>query len=135
MNRVVRVTLSGSFHKDPVGLETAYLELIQNQCQILSPHRIDFEDEGSLFVRHSSEEDDSIMSIETHHLRSIGQSDFLWLHAPDGYIGLSTALEIGYAHAQHIPIFSATPIDDQTLAVFVLPMPSVFMALRHIDTA
>lgn len=38
------------------------------------------------------------------HLAAIRQSDFLYLYNPCGYIGINTALEVGYAHAHGIPI-------------------------------
>lgn len=135
MKTVIRATLSGSFHKDSIGLQLAYDELVHNQCQVLSPHRLDFIDESALFVRDSAEQDESIRSLEAHHLRAIAQSDFLWVHAPEGYVGKSTAMEIGYAVGLGKPIFSAHEIEDQTLAVFVEQKPSVFMAIASLQRA
>jgi nucleoside 2-deoxyribosyltransferase len=132
MQRVIRATLSGSFHRDFEGLEKAYSELVSNQCQVLSPHSLDFEDHKVLFVRHETEEDESVYQIEQHHLRSIAQSDMLWLHAPDGYVGMSSAMEIGYAIAKKIPVYSSVEINDQTLSAYVKICPSVFSALTDI---
>ncbi|MBC7943401.1 hypothetical protein H7X68_02810 [Candidatus Saccharibacteria bacterium] len=128
--QIIRVTLSGSFHKDPEGLQRAYNELARNQCQVLSPHRLDFVDHSVLFVRDVAEKLDSVYSLETHHLRAIAQSDFLWIHAPEGYIGISTAMEVGYATALNIPIFTSSLIKDKTIFMFITKIESVFMAIE-----
>lgn len=72
--RVIRCTLSGSFHKDRDGLLAAYDELIATGCQVLSPHWLDFDDENTLFVRDEAEKSLSEETIERHHLLAISQS-------------------------------------------------------------
>lgn len=133
MQKIIRATLSGSFHKDIKGLQRAYNELACNQCQVLSPHRLDFETESVLFVRDISEKAETNLDLEKHHLLSISQSDFLWVHAPRGYVGISTAMEVGYAAALNIPIFSNSVIEDQTIAMFIKKIDSVFMALEVLN--
>jgi len=133
MQRIIRATLSGSFHKDVEGLQRAYNELACNQCQILSPHKLDFETSSVLFVRDISEKAETDFNLEKHHLLAISQSDFLWVHAPCGYIGISTAMEVGYAAAINIPIFSSSFIEDQTLSMFIKKIDSVFMALEVLN--
>jgi len=46
--------------------------------------------------------------IEDSHLRSILKSDFVWITAPDGKLGPSTAFEIGYAIAHGVPVYTST---------------------------
>lgn len=133
MQQIVRTTLSGSFHKDSKGLQRAYNELARNQCQILSPHRLDFEDHSALFVRDIAEKNDSAHSLEVHHLRAIAQSDFLWVHLPEGYIGPSTAMEVGYATALGIPVFASCRVDDNALVGFITKVDSVFRALEILN--
>lgn len=128
----LKVTLSGSFHRDGEGLAREYRELALAQCQILSPRTLDFEDPSLLFVRHAVEKQDSIRTVELHHLQAIALSDFLWVHAPDGYIGTSGALEIGYALARGIPVFSAEEAEDPTLKSFITKVPSVFAAIEQL---
>lgn len=134
MQEIIRATLSGSFHKDTEGLQRAYNELARNQCQILSPHRLNFQDHSMLFVRDVAEKNDSVRSLETHHLRAISQSNFLWVHAPEGYIGLSSAMEVGYAAALEVPIFTSSPIEDRMLSTFIIKVESVFMAIENLKS-
>ena len=130
-SKPIKVTLSGSFHKNPHGLAREYRELIQNQCQVLSPRSLDFEDESLLFVRNRVERQDSVNRIESFHLQAIALSDFLWLHAPHGYVGISGAMEIGYAIALGIPVYSTVDLQDQTLNSFITKVPSVFAAIEQ----
>lgn len=131
--QVIRCTLSGSFHKDPILLRRTYQELAQNGCQILSPHVVDFEHLDEVFVKHHTETTITAEFLETHHLLSIAQSNFLWVFCPDGYIGLSSSFEIGYAAAKNIPIFSNSKPTDTTLSLYVEVVPSVFAALEKIE--
>lgn len=130
--KVIRCVLSGSFHGDMTGMEKAYLELVTCGCQVLSPHRMQFIEKDSEFIRDEAEEHLEVSRIETHHLTSIRQADFLWIHVNNGYIGISTALEIGYAHASHVPIFAASSPKEEVLNQFVTKVPSVFEAIERL---
>lgn len=131
--KVIRCVLSGSFRKNRPGLISAYSELVTCGCQVLSPHRLEFSSEKALFVKDKAEEHLSEETIESHHLVSIKQSDFVWLHAPEGYIGLSTALEIGYAAAHHVPVFTNTELSEPVFRPFVHIVPSVYRGLETLS--
>lgn len=128
---IARVVLSGSFHRDRDGLERAYIELLHTTCQVLSPHRLDFDKAD--FVRNSAEQELSARSIEDYHLLGIKQADFVWLHAPEGYIGRSTAFEIGYAYAVGTPVFSKTDVSDVMLQEYITRCTSVYDAKRLVS--
>jgi nucleoside 2-deoxyribosyltransferase len=97
----------------------------------LSPRRIEF-DEGE-FVRDAAESRLSVRAIEDNHLVALEQSDMMWLHAPDGYVGTSGAFEIGYALAKGIPIFSNQTVNDVALREYIHCVPSVYAAKRLIS--
>ena len=128
---VVRAVLSGSFSKDREGLQRAYDELVTCGCQVLSPHRLDFDDDV-VFIRDRAEDGMSPEALERHHLLSIKQADFLWVHAPEGGVGVSTAFEIGYALGLNIPIFSTQLINESNLQPFVQSVASVYAAVRQV---
>lgn len=130
--QVIRCVLSGSYRRDYVMLERDYRELIMCGCQVLSPHRLDFENNDDSFVKDVSESDISIENIEMHHLLSIKQSDFVWLHCPEGYLGLSAAMEIGYASALNTPVFCKTKPREKVFESFVTVVDSVFMAIESL---
>jgi nucleoside 2-deoxyribosyltransferase len=108
----------------------AYHELVTNGCQVLSPHRLDFSNVDALFVRDTAEVSLTEEIIERHHLLAITQSDFLWLHTPNGYIGLSTAFEIGYAASRGIPVFSSVAPSEKVFESFIQVVPSVYRVIN-----
>lgn len=123
---IARVVISGTFRRDRLGLERLYHELISTGCQVLSPRRIEFDDEE--FVRDVAEKRLSVKAIEDNHLVALEQSDMMWLHAPDGYVGISGAFEVGYALAKGIPVFSSQNVKDVALREYIQVVPSVFAA-------
>jgi hypothetical protein len=129
-SETTRAVLCGSYRKDQAGLLRAYRELVDTHCQVLSPHTLDFDD--AEFVRDGATEDMPARILEDYHLMSIRQADFVWLHAPDGYIGLSAAFEIGYALAHHVPVFTRALLQDENLRNYVEIIPSVFEAKERI---
>lgn len=114
-----RAVLCGSFRRDGVGLRGALAQLKACGCEVLSPRSIDFVAEIDGFVLTEDELDDDPWVIETRHIAAVRAADFLWLHAPDGYIGPSAALEVGIAHSLDIPVWADTAPVDHTIAQFV----------------
>lgn len=57
--------------------------------------------------------------VQERHFAAIDESAFLWVVVEGGYVGLSTALEIGYAARGGVPIFCAEPPSDLTLRSMV----------------
>ena len=124
-----RAVLCGSYTRDRDGLLRAYDELVVTGCQVLSPRRIQFDDDP-VFVRNAAEQGMSPLEIGTGHLLAICQADFVMIYAPDGYVGLSAAMEIGFATAQECPVFSRTAPQDIALRGLVKVVPSVYDALQ-----
>lgn len=127
----LRVVLCGTFRRDREGLEAAFAALEQDYT-LLSPRSLDFVNPDDEFVRLASERDESVLSVEERHLEAVRQSDFVWLHAPDGYVGRSAALEIGHAHALGIPVYSQTAPEDQTLRAFVTVVQAPAQVRQHL---
>jgi len=120
--------LCGSYTRDREGLFRAYDELIATGYQVLSPRRMWFDDDAA-FVRDTAEQGISPQAIEIWHLSAIRQANFVMLHAPKGYVGLSAAMEIGFATAQDCPVFSRTAPQDIALRGLVKVVPSVYDVL------
>lgn len=129
---VVRCVLSGSFRRSTEELEREYQELALAGCQILSPHRLDFVDVNTDFVKDAAEETLSVQEIEQHHLLALRQADFVWLHCPAGYVGPSAAFELGYALAHGKPVFGKTVPEEEVFRSYVQAVPSVFMVLQKL---
>lgn len=127
-----RVVICGSYHRNPAGLRRLFRELEATGCRILSPLSLDF-DASKAVVRADSEADFTVEELEKYHLRAIREADFIMLHAPEGYVGLSAAFELGYAAASGKPVFCKQPPTDDMLASQVRQVGSVFESLEAIS--
>lgn len=126
-----RVVLTGSFRRDRPGLRRLFRECEATGCRVLSPISLDFDD--AEFVRARAEQDLSPTELERFHLRALRDADFIMLHAPGGYIGLSSAYELGFADALGKPTFSLHAPADAMLASCVRTVGSVFEALEQLQ--
>lgn len=125
-----KIVVCGSFHKDADGLRRLFKELEVCGCRILSPVSLDFTDLSDAVVSTNNENDLSIGELEKYHLRTIRDADLVWLHAPEGYVGISAAYEIGYANALQKPVFCFTKLADEMLQTRVIGAKSVFEGLE-----
>lgn len=125
------VALCGSFRRDRSGLEREYEALTSAGCRVLSPMDIDWavERDGFVLAQHEVHEEPS--SVEEAHLWAMRAADFVWLYAPGGYVGRSASMELGYAHALGLPIFTRRLPDDVTLAGLVVKVDSVEAAVAY----
>ena len=123
-NHRAQVVLSGSYRKDFEGLKRSYEELRDLNCEILSPSNVVAVNEIDGFVFMQGEESQAPDTVEAHRLDAIQKSQFMWLHAPSGYVGTSAALEIGFAHATGVPVYSRELVSDAVLRRFVEVVPS-----------
>lgn len=93
------VTLSGSFRKHLDYILKVRKVLVDNGVEVLSPRFTEPKNPGEEFVVFSGEEGMAPLELERHHLHSIEQCDALIVCDPEGYVGASALIEIGYAQA------------------------------------
>ena len=120
----LKVVLCGSFRRDELGLRRVFAELT-HRYDLLSPVGLDFVDPSAEFVRLGHEVHRGAREIEDAHLGAISNADFVWLHAPDGYVGTSAALELGHARALGVPVFCSDAPVDEMLREYVRVVDSV----------
>jgi NTP pyrophosphatase (non-canonical NTP hydrolase) len=113
------VVLCGTFRKDPEGLKRTFEQLRDLGCRILSPGNVEIVSEADGFVFMRGEEMETPERLELKHLDAIQHARFIWLHAPEGYVGPTAALEIGFARASGIPVFSSEMPKDVVFQKFV----------------
>lgn len=104
INGVVRqefrnVTLSGSFRKHLSYIIKIRKQLIDIHVQVLSPRFTEPKNPGEEFIVFTGEEGLSPLELERHHLNSISRCDALVICDPEGYVGASALIEIGYAQS------------------------------------
>lgn len=129
---MLTAAVSGSFHRHMEVISRAVHELAALSVRVLSPadprvvaHRGEF-----LFV--ASDRVRSVRLVQDRHLESIRAADFLWLICPDGYVGQSASMEIGFAAGAGVPIFATRAPGDLTLREYVAVVPTLSEALNRV---
>jgi len=113
------IVISGSYRKDFESIRQTFEEFRDLGCTILSPSNVSIVSEQDGFVYMKGEEAETPENIEDRHLKAIQKANFVWLHTPEGYVGPSAALEVGFAHAAGVPVYTKELPNDKTLQSFV----------------
>lgn len=124
------VTVSGSFRKAMSEVQSAVEWFTDAGALVLSPADPRIVDSFGDFVFVASDQVRRLRTVQARHLASVAASDLLWLVAPEGYVGQSAAMEIGYAAAHQVPIFCTEVPIDLTLRQWVITVASQAEALR-----
>lgn len=127
--------VSGSFHRHMGAITAAVHELASLSVRVLSPAdpRVVAAQGEFLFV--ASDRVRSVRLVQDRHLESIRAANFLWLVCPDGYIGQSASMEVGFAAAAGVPIFATHPPSDLTLREYVTIVPTLAAALQRVEAS
>jgi hypothetical protein len=128
----LKVTISGSFSRHLADIQLAVSEFEAAGARVLSPSQPTIVDSVDGFVFVASDRHRSPRLVQDRHLASIAQSDLLWLVCPDGYVGQSASLEIGYAVASGIPVWASCLPGDLTLRQYVGLRQSCMEALHGV---
>jgi hypothetical protein len=67
--------------------------------------------------------------VESRHLDATAQADFVWLIAPDGYIGVSAAVEVTHAFHHGTPVYTVDTVWEPAVKRMVRRVPSAQAAL------
>ena len=132
---MLTATVSGSFHRHMEAITSAVRELATLSIRVLSPAdpRVVAEQGEFLFV--ASDRVRSVRLVQDRHLESIRAANFLWLVCPDGYVGQSASMEVGFAAAIGVPIFTTYAPSDLTLREYVNVVPNLSAALRRVEAS
>jgi hypothetical protein len=122
---MINATVSGSFHRHMPAIYSAVNELRSADVRVLSPSDPRVVDYLRDFLFVASDRTRYKKLVQQRHFEAINNSDFLWLVCPDGYVGVSAAMEIGWALNAGIPIFAERAPIDVTAEDFVRVVPSL----------
>jgi hypothetical protein len=125
------VVVSGSFHRHMDKITAAIHEFAAQSVRVLSPSdpRIVAHQGEFLFV--ASDRLRSVKLVQDRHLDCIRAASFLWLVCPDGYVGVSAAMEIGGAREAGVPVYATHAPNDITMREYVTVMPTLSEAIRR----
>lgn len=123
--KTIKAAVSGSFHRCMGSVQSVVDELTYLNVQVLSPSDPTVVDAFGDFLFVASDRQRTIRTVQDRHLAAIRESDFLWIAIEDGYIGNSTAMEIGLAIALGKPIYATDVPLDLTFRKYIEIVPSV----------
>lgn len=115
----VYAVVSGSFNRFLPQIQDAVRELSKLDVTVLSPEVGRPVSEIGGFVMLEKDKG-TPPEIEREHLQAIAKSDFLYIVNPEGYIGTSVALEMGYALSKGVPIYSSERPKDEVFSSFLV---------------
>lgn len=122
---MMKATVSGSFHRHMSAIYASVNELRAARVDVLSPSDPRIVDHLREFLFVASDRTRLKRQVQQRHFEAISNSDFLWLVCPDGYVGVSAAMEIGWAIRSSVPVYSIRRPNDVTLEDFVGVVPSI----------
>jgi hypothetical protein len=116
---MLTAAVSGSFHRHMGAITSAVHELASLGVRVLSPAdpRVVAASGEFLFV--ASDRHRSVKLVQDRHMDCIKAADFLWLVCPDGYVGVSAAMEINSARDAGVPIYATVAPSDVTVREYV----------------
>ncbi len=100
---------------------------------VLSPADPRVVDQFGDFLYVASDRLRTIRLVQQRHLAAIRSSDFVWLACPDGYVGSSASMEIGFAAAVGTPVYAGAPPSDLTLRQYVHVVSGITQVLVDLD--
>jgi hypothetical protein len=105
-------------------------QLIDAGVEVLSPADPRVVDYLGEFLFVASDDVRSIKLVQQRHMECIESSHFLWLICPDGYVGSSAILEMGWACHARVPICTLHAPHDVTLKELVHVVGSIDEAIK-----
>lgn len=116
---MLHTTISGSFRKHLTDVTKVISQFNNIEVKINSPRFTAPKNPGDEFILFEGEETEDPKTLENIHLKAISTSDFLYVVNPNGYIGNSTVMEIGYAISRGIPVYSMEKPEEAMLNLYI----------------
>ncbi|MDT7769878.1 MAG: hypothetical protein QOI30_2888 [Mycobacterium sp.] len=128
-HRDTRTRIAASFRRflQEVPSDIEQLELVG--ARVLSPTSPQISGWLDDFAFLEGDNSSIAQAVQARHLQAIERSSFVWLVAPDGYVGVSAAFEISWAAAHGIPVLSRTKPRDIALMPYVAEVASIKLAV------
>lgn len=118
MTKNLSIVISGSFRRYFDGISKTIKAFEAMGIDVLSPKASKVINPGEEFAVLETDDTDDPKTLEQRHLDAIAAADALYLYDPDGYIGDSSKMELGWAIAIGKPVFCKELVADSTLKFF-----------------
>ncbi len=112
------VSILGSFRKHYPQIVATVKEFEEGGVAVNSPVGTEIINPGELFARFAGDSPNSPeYVIQELTFAKIFASDFVYIVAPDGYIGRTTCLELGHVRERGIPVFFSEVVCDLPIEI------------------
>ena len=118
MSKKLSVVISGSFRRYFDGISETVGTFESLGIDVLSPKASRVINPGEEFAVLETDDTSDPRTLEQRHLDAITAADALYLYNPEGYIGDSSKMELGWAIALGKPVFCKELVADSTLKFF-----------------
>lgn len=118
MAKNLSIVISGSFRRYFDGISETVKAFESLGVNVLSPKASKVINPGEEFAVLETDDTDDPKTLEQRHLDAITAADALYLYDPDGYIGDSSKMELGWAIALGKPVFCKELVAGSTLKFF-----------------
>ena len=146
----MKAAISGSYSKfyeevqrDIQQFKDCGAEVLSPKGGIIASHIEGFVALQNDLIRRIDKVPESMLSqamrvIENSHLRAIRESDLLWLVTRNGYFGISSAFEIGWALAHNVPVYYSAKeqknIEEPIIRCYASPAKSIEYLVNNFDS-
>lgn len=115
----INVVVSGSFRQHYEGICDVIHTFKQLGIEVLSPKPSTVVNPGEEFVFLETDKPRCPKTLEQQHLDAICKADALYLYNPDGYVGISSGMEVGWGLALMKPVYAKEECVDVAFRHFV----------------
>lgn len=131
-NSSIFTVISGSYkkHLKEISLLKDFLE--RNNIAVLSPQGRNAVNPHDEFIILDSDVIDNPRILQDSVFAKIRRSTFLIVANINEYIGKAAVMEIGYAIALGIPIYTIEPVNDPNLRPYCMPLETVFPHVKEL---
>jgi nucleoside 2-deoxyribosyltransferase len=112
------IVISGSFRKHLSAIQDKAREFENAGFMVLSPAFSKAMNPKDEFVFLESDKSTDKKQLEEKHLHAIGEASALYVFNPDGNLGNSAQMEMGFALALGKPVYSFKKMTDATIGLF-----------------
>ena len=118
MSTKLTVVVSGSFRRFFAEIQKTVLAFESLGMAVLSPAASKVINLGEEFAILSTDKTSDPKALEQAHLDAIAKADALYLCNPEGYLGNSSVMELGFALALGKPVFCKEIATDFAIKLF-----------------
>lgn len=133
-NPTLSTVISGSYRKHLRQIIMLKEELQSCQVKVLSPVGNAAVNPGEEFIVLDSDPISHPKLLQDSVFAKIRRSTFLVVANFDGYLGRAAVLEIGYAIANGLTVYSLEPIDDPNLSPYCRNLDEVFPNIKKFSS-